>query len=1600
MSPFYNIVLEKSLTTFNQLEMKPDGFNSATNHMIYLLPIGGCNVTITGNTIVCGNFVSGITFSISSISSTGCSYTYQWWYSNELSVEFILVGETGSTYTTVFPHPFHNYSYFLIVTCEEGGSCRSNKLQMIITNPLLVSVTITKTPVSCEGEEITFTATALNGGSNPTYEWHLFRDPLDTIVGTNSSTYSSSVLQLNDVIYCIVTNTTDICTVGNPALSDPIIITFLIPVIPIITIESDPLSVLMPCSANPDDEFQTDLCKICYICSGETITFTPTTNITDPIPTLLYYWHRVRVETDIVVSTNEIYVGNDFENGDEVYCVLSGTTDCRYIFPATSDTIFINVASKIIPLIEINDPGKLCEGVSVLLTTSSYGGINPSYQWYYWEVDNISPYWNLIVGETSSSLLFSSVWFDLRLKVIMTSYSKCCISPCTAEDTINLDVSVNVIASVEITPIETICDGEEITYTAIPTNGGTPTYKWYILNDDAIWIEQVGEISDTFTWTPKGYDDWVKVEMTSSLDCCYPKPALFIIFQDVSPIENVSIEIESVPTSVLSSFPSRWECGPVISSQSVLFIITDYSGTSCNQDSIVTWYLNDIEVQSTPLIDINGQLATYILVSPVNGDYVYCKLTTECPCSTGSPASSKTIYIIVEDPINVTVRIFAWSTTACEDDELCFSGILYGFTEPSTYQWQDNNNDIPGATDYLEYCTNILTVGQHIITLVVTNYGVEYTSNSILVTIFARSSATATIGVNPVGIVGEGITEPFTYCDDSVLTFYIASSTDLGPLSSPHYTKWEYYHESAWHTIIEGDNIWSINKINGWPIVVYSFFDDNDQVKVTINSSIRCKNPAIARITIHVVPNVMPLVSISCAPSIPPVDSNPDPCCIQKAMTFSANPITAPGLYPTYDWYVSGYNGIKHTGDSWSNVTFPGYYGKTVTDLDGNVYDTIIVGTQIWMVQNLATSKYNDGTDIPQVNDGTEWAELTTPGLCVYNNDWSGENYFTYGLLYNAYAINTGKLAPDGWRVATQDDWDTLIAYYGSYTVAGGLMKEHDTSHWTLPNIAQDNYPKMQLRPGGMRFSDGSYIDIHDKGYWWVREPSLNYFLMLEHSSEKAISSSPIGETYYNRGLSVVCVRDITYNITVKMHSSLPCVGDGIGTLQITKCKVWLVGDITGFSLFCNVSTPVTILETITILIKPPNNYPLGHIQEILTISPDKLGHYDTRDYNIKDLEIGGEYVIELRVNNYISQSVFKYMQLGENIQNFSLEQKAGAFLFEVTNRNMLNIPYVWFSLMPWLIWEHYKMSPCRVNARMITPLIDGTSWLIGAANNDNGHLDSTVYTSVDYNGPWISAFPQEQTTCAFTSTNPRREHIYVTDLSLVETDDAIGHYTFYIYNQEERWPNWWWAGVNNFIYYDYGVFGWGYSDYDNMELVRVHRNGELMRTANARVRTLGPVMALPTSEPYVPTSNLNGYNWYEVYEINYNVSSGTCFTQLNSQINDHWYGNLPDWRNVDGTYHNQSPPWARFTYDIDESNPLLVHFHNKCVRWKLTRCTWYFGDGSGLDSDIPSETYDAITSAGPNHTYISSGTYSVELSVYADGSSSINHTFSLNITI
>lgn len=198
--------------------------------------------------------------------------------------------------------------------------------------------------------------------------------------------------------------------------------------------------------------------------------------------------------------------------------------------------------------------------------------------------------------------------------------------------------------------------------------------------------------------------------------------------------------------------------------------------------------------------------------------------------------------------------------------------------------------------------------------------------------------------------------------------------------------------------------------------------------------------------------------------------------------------------------------------------------GGTATDIDGNVYTTVTIGTQVWMVENLKTTKYRNGTAIPNVIDSALWGNDTTGAYCNYNND--ANNSTTYGRLYNWFAVNnSNNLAPAGWHVPSDAEWDTLTTYLGGADSAGGKLKEAGLTHWQNPNTDATNETGFTALPGGYRGFNGAFIGVGSIGYWWS---STEYGATSAWYRSMYFYFADVSRSYYNKeyGFSVRCVRD------------------------------------------------------------------------------------------------------------------------------------------------------------------------------------------------------------------------------------------------------------------------------------------------------------------------------------------------------------------------------------------------------------------------------------------------------------------------------------------
>ena len=244
-----------------------------------------------------------------------------------------------------------------------------------------------------------------------------------------------------------------------------------------------------------------------------------------------------------------------------------------------------------------------------------------------------------------------------------------------------------------------------------------------------------------------------------------------------------------------------------------------------------------------------------------------------------------------------------------------------------------------------------------------------------------------------------------------------------------------------------------------------------------------------------------------------------------------------------------------HTGDRLLMKGISGIYSTVVTDVptagktitfnfigctdgDGNNYPIVQIGTakgttdkldqegekasQIWMAENLKTTKYKDFTSIPNVTVNETWAGLITPAYCWYNNDIGNKN--VYGALYNWYTLTTGKLCPEGWHMPTDAEWKTLTDFLGGTSTAGFKLKETGIIHWTSPNNWASNETGFTALPGGRRLNFG-FDHLHNLGTIWssteISSTNASYRTMSYLNS-----NTDRNDYFKSGGFSVRCLKD------------------------------------------------------------------------------------------------------------------------------------------------------------------------------------------------------------------------------------------------------------------------------------------------------------------------------------------------------------------------------------------------------------------------------------------------------------------------------------------
>lgn len=249
----------------------------------------------------------------------------------------------------------------------------------------------------------------------------------------------------------------------------------------------------------------------------------------------------------------------------------------------------------------------------------------------------------------------------------------------------------------------------------------------------------------------------------------------------------------------------------------------------------------------------------------------------------------------------------------------------------------------------------------------------------------------------------------------------------------------------------------------------------------------------------------------------------------------------------------------------------------TMTDYDGNVYQTICIGTKEWTTQNFIGTHFNDGTSIQEVTGNTEWGATTDPAYCAYNNDINNALSFVpadipenKGIAY----IEKGGIQEIGWKVPLKADWQKLL----DFLLSGGKLKEMGQAHWLGPNTgATDDYGFKAL-PGGYRdYSDGAFRNLGRECYLWVSDGvdefgNYSHLLKLVYDSANGSIEDQPETSQLNNGFSIRLVKDLSTDDDMKYNQNIDIVADDdtVITTTLTETQVpyaYLLEDSAGIPI-------------------------------------------------------------------------------------------------------------------------------------------------------------------------------------------------------------------------------------------------------------------------------------------------------------------------------------------------------------------------------------------------------------------------------------------------
>jgi uncharacterized protein (TIGR02145 family) len=242
--------------------------------------------------------------------------------------------------------------------------------------------------------------------------------------------------------------------------------------------------------------------------------------------------------------------------------------------------------------------------------------------------------------------------------------------------------------------------------------------------------------------------------------------------------------------------------------------------------------------------------------------------------------------------------------------------------------------------------------------------------------------------------------------------------------------------------------------------------------------------------------------------------------CATGSYSFRGYNTTNPDTFKVSEWITVQ---VNSSGADAGNIPTCSTIFGTVTDIEGNIYPTVLIGNQWWMAENLRTATYSNGEPIPNITDNTAWSQLSSGAWCNYDNNVA--NDAVYGKLYNWYTtVDPRGLCPVGWHVPTHAEWTVLTDFLGGQSVAGGKMKS--ITGWNFQNTGATNESGFSGLPGGDRiYSTGNFFNVGIDGNWWSssQDSSTSAWNRNLFYNDASVGRSLSGKA---TGDSVRCLKD------------------------------------------------------------------------------------------------------------------------------------------------------------------------------------------------------------------------------------------------------------------------------------------------------------------------------------------------------------------------------------------------------------------------------------------------------------------------------------------